>query len=344
MPFNGAGVFTRVRNWVADATAGIKIRADYHDAEDDNFAAGITNCIARDGQSQITQNIPFNSKRITGLADPINAQDAVTKTYADTKLAAGGGSMTGLITTAGSSPGIAAAGGSQALMVMGAGDTNEAFMTFHRPAQFALNFGLGANGNLWFGGFSHGAGIQYQLWSTRDFNYIPVNKAGDTVNGALTVTGALSSSSNISAAGAITAGGSVSGVNAIASAGDLYARNNSGNPSVYLQDVNGTSRSQIFYNRANNSLDLFGPATTSLSLPGTGKLRASNGIQSKYGFGGGYGTVCYNLWWEGGVGMHLFADDIRLGVIAVSTTTSTALEEKLATLQARIEALESRGA
>jgi hypothetical protein len=79
MPFNGAGVFQRVRNWVADATAGIKIRADFHDSEDDNFAAGLTNTITRDGQSVITQNIPFNSKRITGLADPIDPQDAATK-------------------------------------------------------------------------------------------------------------------------------------------------------------------------------------------------------------------------------------------------------------------------
>jgi len=86
MPFNGAGVFQRVRNWVADAAAGIKIRADYHDAEDDGFATGLTNCIAKDGQTIITQNIPFNSKRITALADPVNAQDAATKAYADTKM------------------------------------------------------------------------------------------------------------------------------------------------------------------------------------------------------------------------------------------------------------------
>jgi len=86
MPFNGAGVYQRVRNWVADATAGIKIRADYHDAEDDGFAAGLSNCITRDGQSIITQNIPFNSKRITALADPVNDQDAATKAYSDTKL------------------------------------------------------------------------------------------------------------------------------------------------------------------------------------------------------------------------------------------------------------------
>jgi hypothetical protein len=95
MPFNGSGVFQRVRNWVADAAAGIKIRADYHDAEDDGFAAGLTNCITKDGQTIITQNIPFNSKRVTVLADPVNAQDASTKAYTDTKMPLTGGILTG---------------------------------------------------------------------------------------------------------------------------------------------------------------------------------------------------------------------------------------------------------
>ena len=83
VPFNGTGMFVRLRNWVADATAGVKIRADYHDIEDDGFAAGLSHCIARDGQSIILNNIPMNGKRLTGLADPVDPQDADTKHYAD---------------------------------------------------------------------------------------------------------------------------------------------------------------------------------------------------------------------------------------------------------------------
>jgi hypothetical protein len=108
MPYNGSGVFQRLRNWVADATAGIKIRADYHDSNDDDFAAGLSNTITRDGQSLITQNIPFNNKRITGLADPVNDQDAATKksvaTLTSDKLPLAGGTMTGSITIKANSP------------------------------------------------------------------------------------------------------------------------------------------------------------------------------------------------------------------------------------------------
>ena len=102
MPFNGAGMFVRVRNWVADATAGIKIRADYHDIEDDGFAAGLSQCIAKDGQTTVTNNIPMNGKRLVALSDPIDPQDASSKAYADTKLPLAGGTITGNLIVTGS--------------------------------------------------------------------------------------------------------------------------------------------------------------------------------------------------------------------------------------------------
>jgi hypothetical protein len=87
MAFNGSGVYNLVMDWVADAAAGIKIRADRHMTQDQDFASGISNCIARDGQSIISANTPWNGKRITNLGDPSAAQDAMTRAYFDAQMA-----------------------------------------------------------------------------------------------------------------------------------------------------------------------------------------------------------------------------------------------------------------
>jgi len=78
MPFDGSGNFNRVMNWVNDALANIKIKADRHDSEDDNFASGLSNVITKDGQTTVTANIPWNGKRLTNVANPVNPQDAMT--------------------------------------------------------------------------------------------------------------------------------------------------------------------------------------------------------------------------------------------------------------------------
>ena len=101
MPLNGTGMFVRVRNCVDDALAGIRIRADFHDIEDDGFAAGLSQCITRDGQSTVLNNIPFNSKRITSLQDPADPQDGATKAYADLMLPLTGGTITGNLAVTG---------------------------------------------------------------------------------------------------------------------------------------------------------------------------------------------------------------------------------------------------
>lgn len=83
MPFDGSGNFNRVMNWVNDSLAHIKILSARHDQEDDNFAAGLSNTLTKDGQSQPTANIPMNGKKLVNLAPPTNPTDAATKGYAD---------------------------------------------------------------------------------------------------------------------------------------------------------------------------------------------------------------------------------------------------------------------
>ena len=77
MSFNGSGTFTRIYNWVTDKNQNINITASRMDDEDNNFASGLSNCITKDGQTILTQNIPFNSKKITGLANGVNIDDAI---------------------------------------------------------------------------------------------------------------------------------------------------------------------------------------------------------------------------------------------------------------------------
>lgn len=54
MPFNGSGTFIRAYNWVTDKINGVNITASRVDTEDDGFAAGLSNCVTRDGQGKMT--------------------------------------------------------------------------------------------------------------------------------------------------------------------------------------------------------------------------------------------------------------------------------------------------
>jgi hypothetical protein len=85
MAFNGSGAFSRLYNWVTDRSNGVKIRADRTDEEMAGFAAGLSNCICRDGQSTISADIPFNNKKITGLADAAGATHAMNRQSGDAR-------------------------------------------------------------------------------------------------------------------------------------------------------------------------------------------------------------------------------------------------------------------
>jgi hypothetical protein len=87
MAFNGSGVFVRLYNWVNDKANGIKIRADRMDAEMNGFAAGLSTCITKDGQTTPTANLPMGGKRHTGCADAVAASDYATLGQVTTAIA-----------------------------------------------------------------------------------------------------------------------------------------------------------------------------------------------------------------------------------------------------------------
>lgn len=81
MPYDGSGNFNRALGpdtWQNDAAAGIKIKSDLHDNNDNDIAGGLSNVICKDGQSSPTADITLNGHKLINVANPSSPQDAMT--------------------------------------------------------------------------------------------------------------------------------------------------------------------------------------------------------------------------------------------------------------------------
>lgn len=85
MAFNGSGTFSRLFSWVADRNNGIAIQAGRMDAELDGIAAGLSQCITKDGQTLITGDINLNGNRIINAGAPVAGSDFVSRDSADAR-------------------------------------------------------------------------------------------------------------------------------------------------------------------------------------------------------------------------------------------------------------------
>lgn len=77
MPFNGVGLFTRVYQWVNDEVLGLNVDATRTDTDSNDIAAGLSNCVTRDGQSPWLGNLPAGTYKITGLGTGSATTDSV---------------------------------------------------------------------------------------------------------------------------------------------------------------------------------------------------------------------------------------------------------------------------
>lgn len=72
MAWNGSGTYNKgnlgTGGWVGDAAANIPIQASRHDTQDNDFATGINNCLAKDGQNAMTGDLNMGLQKIKNLA------------------------------------------------------------------------------------------------------------------------------------------------------------------------------------------------------------------------------------------------------------------------------------
>lgn len=70
------GTYSGALVWTSDAAAAVKIRADRHDTHDQDLAAGINNCLTKDGQNTPTGSIAWGGFKITNLGNGTLATDS----------------------------------------------------------------------------------------------------------------------------------------------------------------------------------------------------------------------------------------------------------------------------
>lgn len=75
MGWDGAGNYTRLRNFSADASAGIKILASAMDQELNDFASAIGLCWTRNGQNVPTTDIPMGGRKFVNIGAPASVNN-----------------------------------------------------------------------------------------------------------------------------------------------------------------------------------------------------------------------------------------------------------------------------
>ena len=84
MPFDSEGIFSRLHCWEDDRINDIDIVTDHMDAEDDNFADGLSQCFLKNGTSKMEGNFNAGNFKLTNVADGTLPDDAVNREQLDT--------------------------------------------------------------------------------------------------------------------------------------------------------------------------------------------------------------------------------------------------------------------
>ena len=68
MPFNGSGTFTRNYSWTSDQANGVPMQGPRFDADANDIASALSNCVTRDGQGYFQADVNANGYRLKNLS------------------------------------------------------------------------------------------------------------------------------------------------------------------------------------------------------------------------------------------------------------------------------------
>lgn len=117
------GVYSRFRNWVTDKANSINPQAALFDQEDDGFAAGLNNCITKDGLNKPSSAMDWNGQSLTGVLNFANTGTiSLVNGKATINLA---GNLVLAAPTSGTSLSITTAANAGGIQVFGGGTTDQ---------------------------------------------------------------------------------------------------------------------------------------------------------------------------------------------------------------------------
>jgi Chaperone of endosialidase len=229
MSYNGSGTFL-INSAGQPVVANTVISATVFNALTSDLATGLSTAITKDGQTTITNNIPFSSNKITGLGSGTAAADAanlgqVQSTVAKLITVTGTDTITGSM-----SPQLTAYAAGQ-LFYFVANAANTGAVTINIDSLGAKSITRDGSSALAAGDINSGEVVVVIYDGTRFQMINAANSFGNTtINGTLTVTGNAGFQANVS----ITSALSVGGVFAVTGAATFTA-----NPTLSAGTANG---------------------------------------------------------------------------------------------------------
>lgn len=213
MPFSGNGTFNRLYSWQVDAANNINISSSRTDAELNGIAAGLSNCVTRDGQSPPSADLPMGGKKLTNLGNATTATDALNMATGDARYilsSATSITLSGALNAAsGVFSGNATIGGTLGVTGTASLGTVNATGSISTTGELVTNEASGL-GTIRFGGPAN-TGTHFLFWDGIKFNF---SDQINCSNGLVSTTGSFTSTLSVSGAltvAALTASGLITG-------------------------------------------------------------------------------------------------------------------------------------